>query len=123
MTKKERFLEKAKNYAEDGKLNLSLLRQVDLSLYNGICFYFDGIKDFKEAIKPVECVYEKSKYKKKPDDIVKVNFETKTLRNLFAHDHINILRQTMTYEQIATKYGVTKQAVQRLDQSLSRIYG
>jgi hypothetical protein len=122
MNKREQLIDMVRQYVEDGRLNLSSLRVVDKSLYTRICSVFESMSDFKEAIKPIECYYQKNIYTKKSDSVVRVTFETKTLRNRFAYEHINMLRKTMTYEEISSKYSVSKQNVQQLHQSLTDLY-
>ena len=124
MNKREQLLESVKSYVENDKLNLTALRKVDNSIYSRICAVFENMEDFKKSIAPIDCYYEKNirKYQKKPDDFVRVTFEQKTLRNSLAFDMLNILKQTHTYEEIATKYSVSKQNVQQLYTNLSDLY-
>lgn len=122
MDKQQKLIEKVKPYIENGKLNLSYFRSIKPSLYNQICAIFENIDDFKKCVEPVECYYDKKYIKRSPDEETKVTLAEKSFRNILAYEKLNMLRQEMTYEQIATIYGITKQNVQHLYKKLSDLY-
>ncbi len=123
-SKRETVVEAAKNFVSDGQLNLSNLRKENISLYVRICAVFDSIDDFKESMKPIECVYakERANRNKVRYDTNLPDIENRSLRNLLAYDKLSELCQNMTYEQIATKYDVSKQAVHELHKRLSEFF-
>lgn len=111
-------------YVKDGKLNLTELRIDDTSLYTRICSLFESIDDFKKTIEPIECFYDKraNYVAKKKDSIHIPTLQTRSLRNQLAFEKLSDLRQSYTFEQVAEKYSVSKQAVQQLFDNLKDFY-
>ncbi len=125
MNKRELMIERAKQFIdEEGKLNISVLRDEDHSLYVRICQIFDGMEDFKKAIQPIECTYNNDKKKNQGKKFYFPTVDSASVRNQLAFEKLYELHdeQQHTYDQIAEKYGVTRQAVHILYKSLSAYY-
>jgi hypothetical protein len=122
--KRDKIVEAAKQFIHDGQLNLSKLRRENISLYVRICAVFDSIDDFKELIKPIECVYvkERTNRNKVRYDTNLPDIENRSLRNLLAFEKLSELHNVMTYEQISSKYDVSKQAVHELHKRLNEFF-
>jgi hypothetical protein len=123
-TKREQLIDAAKEYIADNKLNLSTLRKENNSLYVRICAVFDNIDDFKNAIAPIECVYSKDRAERRTfrSNAHILGVEIVSLRNELAYEKLVELRETMSYEQIAKRYGLSKQGVYDLYVRLSEQY-
>ena len=111
-------------YVKDGKLNLTELRVDNSSLYTRICGMFESIEEFKKEIAPIECFYDKKAnyVAKKKNSAYIPTLQTKSLRNELAFQKLMELRKVQTFEQIADHYGVSKQAVSQLFDSLKDFY-
>jgi predicted DNA-binding protein YlxM (UPF0122 family) len=119
MGKKEKIIEDAQALVVDGKLNLTILRREFKSFYMKIAAVFDNIEEFKEMMKPVECIYER--YRMAPRNTYErylPQINSKTLRNQLALDKLEELRSEKTFDQIADFYGVSRQAVHYLYDAL-----
>lgn len=122
-TKRELIIDAALKYAVDGKLNLTELRQQNKSLYVRICAVFENIDDFKRAVEPIVCFYNRRKQPEvERSDKHLPAVDIASLRNELAFQKLIELRETNTLEQIASKYGVTRQAVHQLHNVLSEFY-
>jgi len=124
VSKKQSLVENTMLYVKDGKLNLTELRVDDNSLYTRICTMFESIEEFKKEIAPIECFYDKKAnyVAKKKDSVYIPTMQTKSLRNELAFQKLSELRKTQPFEQIAERYGVSKQAVQQLFDNLKDFY-
>jgi hypothetical protein len=124
MSKKQALIDNAMLYIKDGKLNLTELRVDNSSLYTRICGMFESIEEFKKEIVPIECYYDKkANYVAKKKNSAHIpTLQTKSLRNELAFQKLMELRKVQTFEQIADHYGVSKQAVSQLFDSLKDFY-
>ncbi|CAB4143992.1 hypothetical protein UFOVP453_14 [uncultured Caudovirales phage] len=124
-TKRQTLIDAAMKYVNNDKLNLTEMRKDNNSLYVRICNVFENIADFKQSIAPIECVYTKDRAERRVfrSDSHIPAAEIASLRNELAYQKIVELRKTMTYEQIAKRYGVSKQGVHELHAKLTEFYG
>ncbi len=118
MGKREKIVSEAQALAVDGQLNLTEVRREHKSLYAKIAQVFDSVDEFKEAMKPVECVY--AKYRRQPKARSDKHFPAidLSLRNLLALERMIELRLNYPLERIALQYNVSKQAVHQLEEAL-----
>jgi hypothetical protein len=124
VSKKQHLIEQAMNYVQDGKLNLTELRVDDSSLYTRICSIFENIDEFKKEVAPIQCYYDKkANYVAKKKDATYIpTMQTRSLRNELAFQKLAELRRVHSFEEIASTYNVSKQAVQQLFDNLKDFY-
>ena len=123
MGKKETIIEHAKGLAVDGKLNMTMLRKEYRSFYMKIASVFDSVDDFKNMMKPIECYHER--YGVAPVrniDTYSPQINAVSLRNKIAYEKLMELRTHYTFEEIAEKYNVSRQAIHSLVESLKKVF-
>lgn len=106
--KKKQLFDLVKQYVDGNNcVDISSFRNEHPSAYALIPHYFGGISQMIEKNGWIKVVNSKGKKGEKP-----------TLRNQLAFDHLIALRKHLTLDQIATKYNVSRQAVNQLFKAL-----
>lgn len=121
MGKKDTIIEHAKGLAVDGRLNMTMLRKEYRSFYMKIASVFDNMEEFKNMMKPVDCYHER--YGVAPvRNEYSPQLNNASLRNKIAYEKLIELRTHYTFEEIAEKYNVSRQAIHSLVESLKKVF-
>lgn len=111
IAKRNEIAEESIEYVSEGALNISKLRLESPNLYGRVKRYYNSTKDLADCLGVT--IYRNKKGKESFRDGRKILRDKLALLFL-----ITCFKQGMTYERIAKRFGVTRQAVCSLYQSL-----